>query len=107
MADVRIYYEVVVDERLTTVCGECIRLPYTNASFGIHARHSALGEFQGWTITHLLSGACFGEGGTKTAAFLNAVQHVRKHGSDMPSVLARAVEFRAQLESALVAAQGG
>ncbi|WP_353191972.1 hypothetical protein [Pandoraea pnomenusa] len=107
MDDVKIIYQVLTDRGLTTVLGEGIRLPYTDASFGIHARYDVLGRFHGWHITHLLSGMPISAGKTRRDAFLKAVEHVREHQHEIQSVLASAVRRRAQLDLTQCFIDGG
>ncbi|AJC23518.1 hypothetical protein [Pandoraea pulmonicola] len=98
MSDLRIYYEVVAGERLTTVCGESISLPHTDASFGVHVETNAPGQSEVWTVTHLLSGFPMGTGRTRSEAFLNAVRHIHQNRHSLLFMLAQAVQLRQQLE---------
>ena len=107
MKDVKIIYQVLTDRVLATVIGESIRLPYTNASFGIHACYDVFGCFRGWHITHLLSGMPISAGKTRRDAFLRGVEYVQKHQNEMQSVLAGAVLRRSQIDLTQCIVDGG
>lgn len=79
MTDVKIFYEVVTGEDVETVRGDSVRLPYTDASFGMHSDCDRWGNVTGWTVTHLLSGSPVGTGRTRNAAFSAAVAYVEQN----------------------------
>ncbi|WP_322037210.1 hypothetical protein [Burkholderia cepacia] len=98
MTDVKIFYEVVDGDQVETVRGDSIRLPHTNASFGIHANCDTWGRVKGWTVTHLLSGVQVGTGRTRDAAFFAAVAYVEQNKPHLASTFANAAQARVLLE---------
>ncbi len=98
MTDVKIFYEVVDGDEVETVRGDSIRLPYTDASFGMHADCDTWGRTVGWTVTHLLSGAPVGTGRTRDAAFAAAVAYVEQNKTHLSSMFANAAQARVLLE---------
>ncbi|APY97270.1 hypothetical protein ADU20_28145 [Burkholderia pseudomallei] len=97
VSDVKIIYQALFGDGLRTVCGDSVRLPYTDASFGVHAEHDDYGRIRGWTVTHLLSGSTVGTGRTKDAAFLDAVAYVRRNKRRLFSMFAAASQARVRL----------
>ncbi|ARL36039.1 hypothetical protein [Burkholderia pseudomallei] len=98
MTDVKIFYEVVDGDAVETVRGDSIRLPHTDASFGMHADCDTWGRIVGWTVTHLLSGAPVGTGRTRDAAFAAAVAYVEQNKPHLASMFANAAQARVLLE---------
>lgn len=98
MTDVKIFYEVVDGDNVETVRGDSVRLPYTNASFGMHAQCDTWGRVKGWTVTHLLSGVQVGTGRTRDAAFSAAVAYVELNKPNLASMFANAAQARVLLE---------
>ena len=98
MTDVKIFYEVVDGDEVETVRGDSVRLPYTDASFGMHSDCDQWGNVTGWTVTHLLSGAQVGAGRTRNAAFSAAVAYVEQNKPNLASMFANAAQARVLLE---------
>lgn len=98
MNDVKIFYEVVDGDMVETVRGDSIRLPYTDASFGMHSECDTWGRVTGWTITHLLSGVRVGTGRTQNAAFSAAVEFIEVNKQYLASIFANAAQARVLLE---------